>query len=87
MVQIRLTQEDKENILKDHVLPVHGVKDSDVEYILGFLDAYRYDPNYQPGLYFNRPDTWTKAYAQAVDKIACLFRYGDDLNNGPALPN
>jgi hypothetical protein len=87
MVQYKLTESDKEHIVRDHVLPVHGVRDYDVEYILGFLEAYRYHPKYQCGLYFNPPDTWTKAYTQAVDKVACFFKYGDDLNNGPPVPN
>jgi hypothetical protein len=87
MVQYKLTQSDKEQILKDHVFPVHGLTDYDVEYVLGFLEAYRYHSKYRRGLYFNRPKTWTKAYTQAVDKVACFFKYGDDLNNGPPIPN
>jgi hypothetical protein len=87
MVQYKLTESDKEQILRDHVLPIHGVRDSDVEYVLGFLEAYRYHPKYRRGLYFNRPKNWTKAYVQAIDKIACFFKYGDDLNNGPSIPN
>ena len=87
MVQYKLTESDKEQILRDHVFPVKDLNDRDVEYVLGFLEAYRYHPKYRCGLYFNRPDNWTKAYAQAVDKIACYFKYGDDLHNGPTIPN
>lgn len=87
MVQYKLTESDKEQILKDHVFPVHGLTDYDVEYVLGFLEAYKYHSKYQCGLYFKRPKTWTKAYRQAADKVACFFKYGDDLNNGPPIPN
>ena len=87
MVQITLTPEDKEDILKDHVFSVKNLVDAEVEYILEFLEAYRYHPKYRRGIYFKRPENWTKAYAQAVDKIACFFKYGDHLNNGPPIPN
>lgn len=87
MVQFTLTESDKEKILNDNVLTVKGLTDQDVEYVLGFLEAYRYHPEYKCSFYFNRPYSWTKAYAQAVDKVVCFFKYGDDLNNGPPVPN
>ena len=87
MVQYKLTLDDKEKILREHVFPVSDLNDHDVEYVIGFLEAYRYHPKYRRVMYSSRPKTWTKAYAQAVDKVACFFKYGDELNNGPIIPN
>ena len=87
MVQYKLTESDKENILKDNVFTVSDLRDYDVEYIIGFLNQYIYHKGYKRSFIIKRPKHWTKAYSQAVDKIECFFKYGDDLNNGPALPN
>ena len=87
MVQNTLTQEDREQILNDYVFTVSGVSDYDVEYIIAFLDKYKYQRHYNRRIYFKRHKDWTPAYAQAINKIACFFNYGHDLNNGPALPN
>jgi hypothetical protein len=82
MVQNTLTQEDREKILNDYVFPVADLSDFDVDYILAFLDKYKYQRHYNRRIYFKRPKDWTPAYAQAADKIGCFFRYGNVLNNG-----
>jgi len=87
MVKYTLTQKDREIILNDYVLTVRGVSDFDVDYILAFLDKYKYQRCYKCSFYFKRPKDWTPAYTQALDKVVCFFKYGDDLNNGPPLPN
>jgi len=87
MVLYTLTAEDKEKIMRDHVFSVDDLSDQDVEYVLGFLEAYRYDTTYRYGIYYKSPENWTLAYTQTVDKIACFFKYGDDLDNGPPIPN
>ena len=81
MVKYTLAESDKELILQNHVLPVVGISDQDVDSILWFLDNFQYQPGYKPGLYFNRPADWTKAYTQAVDKVVCSLKYGDVLSN------
>ena len=90
MVQTTLTRSDKAKILDDHVWTIANLKDDDIdliEYVIKFLDAFKYNRNYKLGLYADYPDTWTPAYAQAVNKVACFFKYGDELNNGPIIPN
>jgi hypothetical protein len=81
MVKFTLSDSDKELILKNHVLPVAGVTDQDVESVLWFLENFRYQHGYKRGLYFERPINWTKGYIQALDKVACFFKYGDPLIN------
>lgn len=87
MVKYMLTQKDKEHILNEYVFTVSGVSDADVEYILAFLDKYKYHYGYKPSFYFKRPKDWTPAYIQAIDKVVCFFKYGDYLNNGSVLHN
>ena len=81
MVKFTLVDSDKEHILKNHVLPVAGVTDGDVETVLLFLENFKYQHGYKRGLYFERPQHWTKAYIQALDTVACFFKYGDPLIN------
>lgn len=78
---IKLTESDKELILKNHVFPVAGITDEDVESVLWFLENFRYQHDYVQGLYFERPIDWTAGYIQALDKVACFFKYGDPLTN------
>jgi len=81
MVMFKLTESDKESLIKNNVLMVNNVIDEEVELVISFLENFRYQHDYLPGLYFERPIHWTEGYIQALDKIACFFKYGDVLSN------
>ena len=86
MTLYKLTQSDKDGII-DYALSINGCTNNDINYILGFLEAYRYHAEYKLELYSKCPKIWTPAYNQALDKVARFFKYGEDLNNGPPIPN
>jgi len=81
MVKYTIAESDKELILQNHVLPVTGISDEQVEVVLQFLDNFQYQHGYKRGLYLKRPSDWTKAYIQAVDKVVCFIKYDDILSN------